>query len=278
MLTEMGIETDFANNGQEAIEKLSQAPYDLALIDVQMPIVDGFGVAAWVKQEWHGLWSPPSLIAVSATAMEQVKAKCLSLGMVDFIAKPVDLEDLQQTVARHGQLGLSDLRADRLESPRGAQPSAPPFDPSANRTPLSDYVDWKNFDSVWELSNANEDPSVLETLLNNYRRESEEILSRVEKIAAEDLPQARRLLHKLRGSTGSLGLKGAFTRIEDDPDDESMSKVARTIGSIPEIRRSTERAFLEIARRYPSLNLLPPSGDSPGSPQESSKSSPPAED
>jgi hypothetical protein len=120
-------------------------------------------------------------------------------------------------------------------------------------------------------TNATEDPRVLENLLGNYRRESEEVLSAVEQFEAADHPRARALLHQLKGSTGSLGFKGAFTIIAKEADEKGVRTFSEIVGSVPEIRRSTNQAFAEIALRYPNLKIDPVSDDADVTPDQSNK-------
>ncbi|MCC5025008.1 MAG: response regulator [Candidatus Synoicihabitans palmerolidicus] len=68
MLSQHGITADFAENGRIAIDCLEANRYDLLLLDIQMPILNGFGVASWVRSHWPHRWPPPRLVAVTANA------------------------------------------------------------------------------------------------------------------------------------------------------------------------------------------------------------------
>ncbi len=88
LLTESGIVVDVANNGREAIDKLNVNQYDLVLMDIEMPVMDGYEATSLLRNEF-GLVSIP-IIAMSAHAMEEVRQKCLDAGMSDYISKPID--------------------------------------------------------------------------------------------------------------------------------------------------------------------------------------------
>jgi signal transduction histidine kinase/DNA-binding response OmpR family regulator len=91
------LQFDIANNGLEAIEKLRTGKYDLVLMDIQMPVMDGYTAARKIRNE---LRSDIPIIAMTAHAMPGEREKCLSYGMNDYIAKPVKQEQLSQLISK----------------------------------------------------------------------------------------------------------------------------------------------------------------------------------
>ncbi|NVM78220.1 signal transduction histidine kinase/DNA-binding response OmpR family regulator [Duganella sp. SG902] len=87
-----------ADNGQVALDLLRGGVYDLVLMDVQMPVMDGFTATRKIRAEL-GLKLP--VIAMTAGVMESEREQCTSAGMDDFIAKPIDVEQMFATLARH---------------------------------------------------------------------------------------------------------------------------------------------------------------------------------
>ena len=90
-----GYNTDVADNGRIAVEKLREKHYDLVLMDMQMPEMDGYEATTIIRSE---LKSSIPIIALTAHAMSGEKEKCLSLGMNDFISKPFDPKDLHKKI------------------------------------------------------------------------------------------------------------------------------------------------------------------------------------
>lgn len=88
---------EIANNGQEAIEMLKAKKYDLVLMDIQMPVMDGYTAARKIRNE---LKLEVPIIAMTAHAMPGEKEKCLSYGMNDYIAKPVKQEHLSRLISK----------------------------------------------------------------------------------------------------------------------------------------------------------------------------------
>ncbi|WP_276480836.1 ATP-binding protein [Paraflavitalea pollutisoli] len=91
------IRYDIANNGQEAIDKLNKRRYDLVLMDIQMPVMDGYTTARKIRNE---LKSDVPIIAMTAHAMPGEREKCLSFGMNEYIAKPVKQEHLSALISK----------------------------------------------------------------------------------------------------------------------------------------------------------------------------------
>ena len=93
-LTRMGYQPDTAKNGREVIEMLAQKDYDLVLLDIQMPELDGYQVASKVIADANGA-KRPFLIALTASAMESDRQKCLNAGLDDYLPKPIRVPELE---------------------------------------------------------------------------------------------------------------------------------------------------------------------------------------
>jgi CheY-like chemotaxis protein len=93
MLKRMGYRADTAADGREVLEALELLTYDLVLMDVQMPEMDGIAAAKEIRKRWPAA-KQPRIIAITAYAMEGDREKCIGAGMDDYIAKPVKGDDL----------------------------------------------------------------------------------------------------------------------------------------------------------------------------------------
>jgi CheY-like chemotaxis protein len=88
---------DVAANGHEVLERLQRAPYDVILMDVQMPGMDGLEASRAVCSRWP-LGRRPRIIAMTAEAMEGDRERCLAAGMDDYLVKPVRLDELRRAL------------------------------------------------------------------------------------------------------------------------------------------------------------------------------------
>jgi CheY-like chemotaxis protein len=97
LLKLLGYRADVVQNGQEVISSLRRQSYDVVLMDVQMPEMDGLEATRRICQEWSK-GSRPRIIAVTANAMQEDREECLAAGMNDYISKPIRLEALVQAL------------------------------------------------------------------------------------------------------------------------------------------------------------------------------------
>jgi signal transduction histidine kinase/ActR/RegA family two-component response regulator/HPt (histidine-containing phosphotransfer) domain-containing protein len=106
-LGKLGYRTDVAANGQKALEMFERHSYDLIFMDCRMPIMDGYEATKCIRRAPSGA-RRPAIIALTASAFEHDRSKCLAVGMDDVLAKPVDLDMLQQVLVKWGRDGGRD--------------------------------------------------------------------------------------------------------------------------------------------------------------------------
>lgn len=101
LLKKFGVQVDLAANGEEAITSLENLPFDLVLMDCQMPVMDGYKATQKIRHpESKVLNREIPIIAMTANSMEGDREKCLAVGMNDFISKPVNPNKVQEALER----------------------------------------------------------------------------------------------------------------------------------------------------------------------------------
>jgi CheY-like chemotaxis protein len=98
-LEKFGYELNVVNNGQEALDALHRTPFDLVLMDCEMPVMDGFEATARIRSSGAS-WQHIPIIAMTANAMSGDREACLKAGMNDYISKPFQLQDLADTIQK----------------------------------------------------------------------------------------------------------------------------------------------------------------------------------
>jgi signal transduction histidine kinase/BarA-like signal transduction histidine kinase len=105
LLKRLGYTADAVANGREVLQALQTTIYDLVLLDVQMPEMDGYEAAERINEQWkNNEIARPRLIAMTGNAMQGDREKCLAAGMDDYISKPVRVEELKEVLKRWGAL------------------------------------------------------------------------------------------------------------------------------------------------------------------------------
>jgi PAS domain S-box-containing protein len=99
LLQKLGYRADMAADGREALEALERQPYDVVLMDVHMPEMDGLEATRRIRQRWTRE-EAPRIIAMTANALEGDRELCLQAGMDDYVSKPIRPEELSTALAR----------------------------------------------------------------------------------------------------------------------------------------------------------------------------------
>ena len=96
MLRKLGVEIDIVENGKEALDRVAQCQFDLILMDMQMPIMNGFEATEQIRALEN--YKDTTIIALTAFAMKGDKEKCLDAGATDYIPKPIDSKEFIEKV------------------------------------------------------------------------------------------------------------------------------------------------------------------------------------
>jgi PAS domain S-box-containing protein len=184
-LKDLGFEATAVSNGREVLAALEEGPYDLVLMDCQMPELDGYETTRRMRERWQ-----TPVVALTAHAMQGDREKCLAAGMNDYIAKPFRLELLRQIVDRWLRPGL------------GQDPGAP--EPPATPAPApARAVDPGTLENLRALGRAAGRDLLREVVESFVSRPH--LAELREALESGDLHSLELRAHSLRGSCGTLG-------------------------------------------------------------------------
>ena len=98
-LRRLGYSPEVVGNGQEAVQAVRSQPYDVVLMDVMMPVMNGLDATRHIRLD-PGPHAAPAIVALTANAMEEDRRKCLAAGCDDYLAKPVQPRQLATTIEK----------------------------------------------------------------------------------------------------------------------------------------------------------------------------------
>jgi PAS domain S-box-containing protein len=215
ILKKMGLRADMVANGTEALQALANLPYDLVLMDVQMPELDGLETTLAIRDPDSAVLDHQiPIVAMTAHAMEEDKVRCLEAGMNDYLSKPVDPQRIADTLEkwirqtevallRHGQKVNDVLTQEKQDTLR-----------LANRE-QSDYFNRREL-----LDRVMQDEGLAEILIGGFVEDmTRQIDSMALAIERRDLSEVRKLAHAMKGASANVAsrnLSKSARKIEDD--------------------------------------------------------------
>jgi CheY-like chemotaxis protein len=103
LLKQLGYDVDISSSGAEVLEALDARPYDIILLDVHMPVLDGLETARRIRARWAADEAArPLMIAMTASASRANQEECFGAGMDDYLSKPLQIEPLRAALERSG--------------------------------------------------------------------------------------------------------------------------------------------------------------------------------
>ena len=225
ILQDRGHEITIAGDGYEAIRLTEQHTFDVILMDVQMPGMNGLEATAAIRKREGGATRVP-IIAMTAFAMEKDRERCLDAGMDGYLSKPISAAEMLAMVekAAGGPAG----------EPATSDQICPPIAAAAKET--STIV----FDPALALELCSGSQDAVQVFIENFFREQDTLLPEIDRaLQKDDIAHIERLLHRLKGTLVYLGTPGVLAAVvhaEELCKDTASAhpKIAETIQKVQE--------------------------------------------
>lgn len=223
VLKKIGYQADIASNGLEVLNKLEQKPYDLILMDVQMPEMDGLEATRQICK-LYSKEKRPKIIAMTAGAMEANRQQCLDAGMDGFSTKPIDIAKLHQILSEYQNLKTNVVKTEKTTLAQDLVKATNLLTAELReeitketlvkeRSELSQeklsepVLDYSQLEVLISLQDEDE-PNLLAELIDNFINSSKERIDKLSNaVNQNDFKTIQIIAHSLVSSSGYLGAR-----------------------------------------------------------------------
>lgn len=239
MLRKRGHNVSIANNGREAIDKLAIESFDVVLMDVQMPTMDGYQATAMIRESGDEATASVPIIAMTAHAMKGDADRCIEAGMNDYISKPIDshrLIELVETWSDATPEGFAELRAPE-----------PVAEASSATTGEFGQGTIADFDAA--LARLDGNRKLLRDMIGFFQEDVPKLVDEMEAaLERNDFPLAKRSAHSIKGLAASFEAQrivGFALMIETLAESGEKASV-KLVQSLKDTIAELEQAFAEF--------------------------------
>ena len=217
MLRKLGCDTDVVSNGREALDSLQRVPYDLVLMDIQMPEMDGLTATRLIRAVDSPVLNPQiPIVALTAHAMQSDRDLCFAAGMNGYLAKPIAAGSLYAMVLKYLAIEPQQFSA-------------------FARTPLS-HTDESIFNQSELLDRVDGDEALIRELMQDYLADTQStLLAMWASYAIRDLKQMQKLAHKAKGASGNIAamqMQQVLADIENACNEEELVRIESLLSSL----------------------------------------------
>jgi len=228
------ISVDIAENGLVAFEKIERNDYQLVLMDINMPVLDGISATKKIRTELNAPKNEIPILGLSAHAFSAEVKNCIKAGMQDFISKPINVQDLKEKINKILNEKQVTQKIDKIDQPKLADVN---HTHKSNNTPQNGAIHKKlvNLDQLKQLSAGDEE--TLNFYIKTITDACPTDLENLKKEACEEnWEELTKTAHKLKSTIGYMGvelLKPIIKEIENNSArKEALDKIPKQIEDV----------------------------------------------
>lgn len=233
ILEKLGYQTEVVTGGKAAIEAVDKQPYDLILMDCQMPEMDGYTATERIRRIEERQQRHTPIVAMTAHALKGDREKCLLAGMDDYISKPIDIKTLNDTLEKWLQ-GRELVGGNQLDAQSNNVVDSPAPVVEAPQEEYESLIDIERIHSIF-----GDDPKAIHEFFEAFIVSTEDLLKETKKaVKVHNTQLAKELFHRLKGSSGNSGVTKIYIYSKEAEDKvihakwEEANKALKLIESV----------------------------------------------
>ncbi|MEZ4776448.1 MAG: response regulator [Bacteroidia bacterium] len=257
LLSDWGIDIQIANNGRECIEKLEEKNYDLILMDVQMPEMNGYEATQHIREKMDSPYREIPIIALTANAFTGSDDECLRVGMNDYVSKPIEIANLYTKILQHARTGKRKL--DSTQQSNGKQQLHVNGNGSNNspkeeslktldNMPLKQYTDLTYLEQI-----SGGDATIIRKTIEKFLETTPDMLEKMSlQLDNKEYDELGKTVHKLKSSVAFMGInsiKETILEVEKVIKTHSNQQTLQAL--VGKIREVIESSFAELENSLP---------------------------
>ena len=232
-MQKLGFDADFADNGKIALEKLRSKKYDIVLMDMQMPVMDGYQTIRSIRNDFSEPVKNIPIISITASVMREASGKCLEAGADDYMPKPYDIAELKSKMEKW-------ITKNKPETKPITTPVMQEDIKPQNAESLIDL------EYLEQLSEGDDDFTI--SMLSYFIDNTPGVIAEMKQYYKDkDFKALRNVAHKFKPQLTFMGIKTIFQDVENM---EQYANTGTNIEAIPELIQRTEevcmKALVEI--------------------------------
>ncbi len=229
ILRKLGLSADVVANGAEAVKATESIRYDLVLMDVQMPVMDGYEATSQIRRSKSEVGNPDlPIIAMTAHAMDRDRERCLAAGMNDYVAKPIEVAALIPALDKWLKPNEPDSLPQAARQPDRSAEGPPAVGGNGSSVPV--------FDRAALMDRMMDDHELARTVIKGFLDDLPGQITRLKAHAqAKDLAGVAQQAHQIRGAAATVGGKALSVlsaSIEEAGQARDLTLIAARMGEL----------------------------------------------
>ncbi|MBW1901274.1 MAG: response regulator [Deltaproteobacteria bacterium] len=251
LLQKRGYKVIIAENGQKAVAALKTSHFDVVLMDIQMPVMDGYNATMEIRRTEQDTGQRIPIIAMTANVMKGDREKCLEAGMDDFVPKPIMAEDLYRTLEKwvHGDRHVIP-KTEQVDMNQDAPFKESSHAPSSHGDPL---------DLSPVLDKYGDDMCFFRELSEIFMRDTPEVIEDLKySLKNEDSKEVENLAHKLKGTAGNFGIEclyKLFTELQELGKENNLNEASRVLSKAATMYEQVASSLKQTLKNLPHENM-----------------------